>query len=28
MGLIRLQGDEAILRCELYRSYFRAHLKA
>jgi serine/threonine-protein kinase len=28
MGLIQLQGNEAILRCDLYRSYFRAHLKA
>lgn len=28
MGLIQLQGNEAMLRCDLYRSYFRAHLKA
>jgi serine/threonine-protein kinase len=27
MGLITLQGNEAMPRCDLYRSYFRDHLK-
>lgn len=28
MGLIKLQGNEASPRCDLYRQYFRDHLKA
>ncbi len=28
MGLIKLQGNETMLRCDLYQTYFRAHLKA
>ncbi|MBW4571668.1 MAG: AAA-like domain-containing protein [Tolypothrix carrinoi HA7290-LM1] len=27
MGLIKLQGNEAIPRCDMYRDYFRIHLK-
>lgn len=28
MGLIKLQGNQATPRCDLYRQYFRDHLKA
>jgi serine/threonine-protein kinase len=27
MGLVRLQGNQAAIRCDLYRSYFRDHLQ-
>jgi AAA-like domain/TIR domain len=27
MGLVRLQGNQATLRCDLYRQYFRDHLR-
>jgi serine/threonine-protein kinase len=28
LGLVRLQGNECVPRCELYRQYFRSHLSA
>ena len=28
LGLVKLQGNECIPRCELYRQYFRSHLSA
>ncbi len=28
MGLVRLSGNEAVPRCEVYRDYFRDHLEA
>ena len=28
LGLVKLQGNECVPRCELYRQYFRSHLSA
>ncbi|MEG4498560.1 AAA-like domain-containing protein [Microcoleus sp. F10-C6] len=28
LGLVKLQGNECVPRCELYREYFRSHLSA
>jgi hypothetical protein len=28
MGLVKLQGNEVMPRCDLYRQYFRVRLKS